>query len=242
MKSPTETKAFSLVELSIVLVILGLLVGGILSGKHLIHAAEINAQIRDFGQMQQAITSFRDKYFGLPGDITNATSFWGTASNCAATSNTYDGPTTCNGNGNGKIDFYAVETTRAWQQLGNAGLIPGKYTGAQWGVAPIIGIHLPPGKLPHSYYALYDGQGFFGGAMNVLALSVGNTPIDSQDIWTIDKKMDDGKPYKGRIQIDPESMIFDVVDGSCTGIGDENMDYDLTADACYYPPILTLAQ
>ena len=70
-------KAFSLVELSIVLVILGLLVGGILTGQSLIRAAELRSVTTEFSQYQTAVMTFRDKYFAIPGDMKNARDFWG---------------------------------------------------------------------------------------------------------------------------------------------------------------------
>src|SRR5438552_4058186 len=72
-------QAFSLVELSIVLVILGLLVGGILSGQSLIRAAELRSVTTEFSRYLAAVQSFKDKYFALPGDMANATAFWGIA-------------------------------------------------------------------------------------------------------------------------------------------------------------------
>ena len=78
-------RAFSLVELSIVLVILGLLVGGILAGQSLIHAAELRAVSSEYQRYRTAIYAFRDKYLGLPGDITTATNFWGAADGSTGT-------------------------------------------------------------------------------------------------------------------------------------------------------------
>ena len=71
----SHISAFSLVELSIVLVILGLLVGGVLSGQSLIRAAELRSVTTEYSRYTTAISSFRDKYFALPGDMSNATSF-----------------------------------------------------------------------------------------------------------------------------------------------------------------------
>ena len=68
--------AFSLVELSIVLVILGLLTGGILAGQSLIRAAQLRAVSTEYSRYVASINSFRDKYFGWPGDLRNATAFW----------------------------------------------------------------------------------------------------------------------------------------------------------------------
>lgn len=72
-------RGFSLVELSIVLVILGLLTGGILSGQSLIRAAELRSVVTDIQQIQTSIYSFRDRYMALPGDMKDATDFWGIA-------------------------------------------------------------------------------------------------------------------------------------------------------------------
>lgn len=58
---------FSLVELSIVLVILGLLTGGILGGQSLIKAAELRAVTTELDAFQTATNTFRQKYFALPG-------------------------------------------------------------------------------------------------------------------------------------------------------------------------------
>jgi len=68
-----KRSAFTLVELSIVLVILGLLVGGTLTGQSLIHAAELRSVVKDYEKYKTAMHVFEDKYFALPGDMTNAT-------------------------------------------------------------------------------------------------------------------------------------------------------------------------
>lgn len=59
---------FTLVELSIVLVIVGLLIGGILVGQSLIESAQVNRLARDLGQYEAAITQFDSRYRVLPGD------------------------------------------------------------------------------------------------------------------------------------------------------------------------------
>ena len=68
MKASTAQPGFSLVELSIVLVILGLLTGGILAGQSLIRAAELRSISTDYSRYIAAVQAFRDKYFALPGD------------------------------------------------------------------------------------------------------------------------------------------------------------------------------
>ncbi|MEJ0010330.1 MAG: prepilin-type N-terminal cleavage/methylation domain-containing protein [Alphaproteobacteria bacterium] len=62
-------QAFTLVELAIVLVIIGLLVGGVLTGRDLIQSARINATVSDLQSYTAAAMTFRDKYGGIPGDL-----------------------------------------------------------------------------------------------------------------------------------------------------------------------------
>ena len=60
---------FTLVELSIVLVIIGLIAGGVLVGRDLIEAAAIRQQITQVERFKTAVQTFRTKYNGLPGDL-----------------------------------------------------------------------------------------------------------------------------------------------------------------------------
>ena len=117
-----QKQGFSLVELSIVLVILGLLTGGILTGQSLIRAAELRSVTTEFQKYQTAAMTFRDRYFALPGDMRNATDFWGAMTNCGAASPAGTGTQTCNGNGNGSIDTATAsgrtgENFGFWRQL-----------------------------------------------------------------------------------------------------------------------------
>lgn len=191
---------FSLVELSIVLVILGLLTGGILSGQALIRASELRSVSTDIGRYTTSINTFRDKYFALPGDMRNATKFWqaantaGTGGECAdANANTGTGTQTCNGNGNGMIDDYTLVTTkfsemwRIWQHLANAGLIEGTYTGV---TGPdglfdgVIGVNSPASKISRAgfsarYFSDVAADG--GTGNNYYAGSYGNLLIFGTD-------------------------------------------------------------
>lgn len=161
-------KGFSLVELSIVLVILGLLTGGILGGQSLMRAAELRAVSTEVQQHITAVQTFRDKYFALPGDMRNAVRFWGaqaggTADGTDATCIALDeddpatDEATCNGNGDGEIWRYdsmtgtaSYESFRVWQHLANAGLITGTYAGVSHtptGPGTDPGYNLPQSKL-----------------------------------------------------------------------------------------------
>src|SRR5689334_22798184 len=130
-------QGFSLLELSIVLVIIGLITGGIMAGRQMVHAAELRAITTEASKINSAIYTFREKYQALPGDMRNAVKYWGaqagstadgTDSTCSAL--TYTSPATstatCNGDGNGQINAWNQEHYRFWQQLANAGLFEGQ--------------------------------------------------------------------------------------------------------------------
>lgn len=134
--------AFTLMELAIVLVIIGLLAGGILLGRDLIRAAEIRKTYSQFQEIKTAINTFRTKYNCLPGDCANATDFFGKAIPGGGVCPADNGPPaipTCNGNGDGLIDTtnqpntpdrpLANETLLLWQHLADAGVIAGVYSG-----------------------------------------------------------------------------------------------------------------
>ncbi len=90
-----QAGGFTLMELSIVLVIIGLIVGGVLVGQDLIKAATVMSQVTQLQQVETAIYAFQNKYGALPGDIPNATSMFGTTD--------ANGYTVANGNGDGII-------------------------------------------------------------------------------------------------------------------------------------------
>ncbi len=217
-------RGFSLIELSIVLVILGLLVGGILAGRSLIRASELRSVTTEFNRYNTAFLAFRDKYFALPGDFANATSIWGTdPGGCPGTSATTTGPgsATCNGNGDGMINgLTANDLYRSWQHLADAGLIEGQYTGVpnstSWWIRS-INIAMPNVPVSRLSGAAWNvqfvgGQDitstyFFDGSyphILLLGIAAGDPlasagPLSPEDAWNIDTKMDDGKPGSGRV-------------------------------------------
>ena len=72
---PSLQSAFTLVELAIVLVIIGLIVGGILGGTDLIKSAEARKMMRQMEEINSALQTFRLKYNCVPGDCVAASAF-----------------------------------------------------------------------------------------------------------------------------------------------------------------------
>lgn len=220
--------AFSLVELSIVLVILGLLVGGVLSGQSLIRAAELRAVSSEYARYATAIQTFRDKYFALPGDMTNATSFWlsagGTGSNAACAAEVSTTAATCNGNGDGLVSGIIngnaafSEEFRAWQHLANAGLIEGSYTGT--GASAVAGTNTPRSRMGNSGWGIAYTSAFYFAEGNWGTQSTGNAfffganadtmrgvALNPTEAWNIDVKNDDGLPGSAIVQITDKSGV-----------------------------------
>lgn len=217
IKSFQSTRGFSLVELSIVLVILGLLTGGILAGQSLIRASELRAMSTDVQKVQAMVNTFRDKYFELPGDFSNATKFWtslgGTGSDATCQDLAATTTATCNGNGDGSIGTSVVandERVRAWQHLANAGLIEGSYTGKTDGASGTLvltpGLNAPrwKGNTTGDLNTTIAGSTGFrmdGAKAGLILAHRGGTsgvqPLSPEETWNIDTKMDDGKPGYG---------------------------------------------
>jgi len=246
-------KGFSLVELSIVLVILGLLTGGILAGQSLIRASELRAVATEANRYVAAVQTFRDKYFGIPGDINNATKFWGAAdggdglgADCTGIVSTTATQLTCNGNNNGSVDGGTNEMNRFWQQLANAGLIEGSYTGALATAADpnhhVFGQNAPRSKMGNggwSTRALNTGDFtgvfilrnrannlMFGGQTGSHAIG---TILKPEEAWNIDTKMDDGRPGYGSVEASfPAACTTAANNTDSTG----NYALNLTAAGC----------
>lgn len=87
-------KGFTLLEFSIVLILIGLVVGGVLLGSDLIRASERRAVISEVQNFKTAITTFKGQYRALPGDMNYAKSIWSECIDVAGNN--------CNGNNNGK--------------------------------------------------------------------------------------------------------------------------------------------
>lgn len=216
---------FSLVELSIVLVIIGLLTGGILAGQSLIRAAEIRAVIAEYQRYSTAVQTFRDKYQATPGDMVNATLFWGKDNaSCSSATGTAATPGTCNGNGDGVLQQATAtnatgEIFQVWKQLALAGLVEGNYTGLAGPITPVtgydavIGVNGPRSRLANAGWSI-NNRANYAGDTAAYAFDYGNEFIfgatsagqatyqpvfKPEEAWNIDTKLDDGMPGTGRV-------------------------------------------
>ena len=117
---PKQQSGFTLIEIAIVLVIIGLLLGGILKGQELINSARVKNLATDFRNVPVFIYGYQDKFRALPGDDSAAVIHVGTAT-----------VTPGAGNGNGAItgNWDSVtatdESVLFWQHVRLAGLAPG---------------------------------------------------------------------------------------------------------------------
>ena len=204
---------FTLIELSIVLVIIGLIAGGVLVGQDMIKAAEIRSQVAQIEGYNQAFNAFRVKYNALPGDISQGSRFGLT--NGSGVSRGW-------GDNNGLIETfvgggvtaaYLGEIIVAFEHLSQAGLIKdgiviGSYSPAGMGItigdttmpAARIGrgnrLYVAPSGGLH-YYIL----GSFSGTVN--GMSVAMTSADAitpNEAFQIDSKIDDGTPDTGLVR------------------------------------------
>lgn len=186
---PKAGSGFTIVEMAVSIVIIGLVVGGILAGADLIRSSKRQEVIKEYGRFDAAVNNFYLKYNGIPGDFARATSFW---------------PTASNGNGDGRIDYNGSfvatgEEHYAWQHMVLAGMIEGDYNGAGADLESI-----PESKFD-GYYRISYQSNVYEISDNMISLNglkngIPNGPIFSlSDMNSIEKIIDDGKADKGKV-------------------------------------------
>ena len=214
-------RGFSLVEMTIVLVIIGLILGGILFGKSLLTASRLQTVVTDADNYITITGNFKQAYLALPGDMQNATDQWGTDSAGCPSGGGATG--TCNGDGNGKIGGSSGEygeVFRFWQQLYLANMYSKKLTGLAANVSSYDGIansNVPGGSIPGSLYFVFYPGSIPGNSTDMIAGNYGNSllfggplsgtigigvagVITPEQAATIDAKIDDGLPASGKLR------------------------------------------
>lgn len=223
-----SARGFTLIEMAVVLVIIGLLIGGVFVGREMLRASELQAILSEVDGYKQGIQSFRDRYDAMPGDFSGAESFWGSDASCPNTSwNEIPKAATCNGNADNRIAPYdrdagtqaqAYEMFRAWQHLANAGGAPGQFVGTSGdsgsGQDARIGLNVPGSRARGAGFMLYYltcnacGQYFAAdykhvievGARSGSAPEFANAPfLMPAEARSLDAKVDDGEAGTGKI-------------------------------------------
>ena len=203
---------FTLIEIAIVLVIIGLLLGGVLKGQELINSARVKNLATDFKNIPVFVYGYQDKFKALPGDDLNAATHLGAV--CVAPCQ--------NGNGNGVLggstaadvwsDSTAVnETQQFWIHVRLAGLAPGPTTGQ-----PDYRPANSAGGLIGIQSNISSGNGAFTtiikNAAGTASLMTGSYILCSTSILgkfaaQLDTTLDDGNPDTGSMRVaDPVTL------------------------------------
>ena len=185
---------FTLVEIAIVLVIIGLLLGGILKGQEMITQAKIKNVVADFSGVSAAYYGYQDRYRAIPGDDNGAAARW-TSANPAAVNGNGNGVVAGTWNNAGAVCTTAVETCSWWHHLRQAGFVSGSGTLQPFNaVTGQLGVQTGNGAGGATLGTDAAGTGGFSG----LIVCSGNLP-DKIAIAT-DTQMDDGVPISGTVR------------------------------------------
>ncbi|MCC6598193.1 MAG: prepilin-type N-terminal cleavage/methylation domain-containing protein [Alphaproteobacteria bacterium] len=214
-----DAQGFTLVELAVVMIIIGILIGGILKGQELITNARVTSSISQMESLGAAYNGFRDQYAALPGDIINAVT---RVPGCNVLP-------CANGDGSGVVDTnvgaasaYANEGTQFFVHLLNAGFITGM-SGAN--AAEAFGVSNPAAPIGGGFTAGDARTGTNGftaadlGATVHLVLTgtmanvaAGQGILTPQQASNLDRRLDDGVPNSGSVV----GQTF-AADADCTG-------------------------
>lgn len=193
-------RGFTLIEIAIVLVIIGLLLGGVLKGQELITSARVRNIISQQDGLKAAFFGFLDRYRAYPGDYSQATT---NIPGCAACQN---------GNNNGQIRTVAAgdaieEQIAVWEHLSRAGFINGSYT---YAAPPETTSSAPTNPYGRYLQMIYDNV-YDGAPTTRHNLKTGNQ-IPSDILAEVDRKVDDGSATGG-------SFRFSAYSGDSAGGG-----------------------
>ena len=205
-----KQQGFTLVEIALVLVVIGLILGGLLKGQALIDNARARSMATQIDNVSAAWYGFIDRYRALPGDFEAADT------RIAAGMGT--------GDGNGRINTKA-EAAQVWQHLSTAGFVAGNYDGDGSTV----------GLSDTTCANTTCPQNPYGGFMKIANSDSGSGPlqlitgenIPSRILMQLDTKLDDGNADSGRFQVFSDTgntcangaaWVVDDTGSSCSGV------------------------
>jgi prepilin-type N-terminal cleavage/methylation domain-containing protein len=200
---PPRNCGFTLIEVAMVLVIVGLLLGSVVTGQQLIRNAKVRNLIVQQDGAKTAFFAFQDRYRALPGDYRQAS----TNINCGALP--------CpNGDGNGRIEApnsgAMHEEILAWMHLSAAGFLNGSYAMSSAAVTTPGPDNTP--RNPFGTYMQLAFDGLWGkdsnraGPVPRHSVKTGNE-VPVEFIAEVDRKIDDGMPYSGAFQFSTYSGV-----------------------------------
>jgi prepilin-type N-terminal cleavage/methylation domain-containing protein len=205
MKSISKKSGFTLIELSIVLVIIGLIIGGVLAGQDLIKGAELRAAAGQIEKIDTVVNAFRNKYNGLPGDIASPANFGFDPGSAGAAGLL----------GNGVLDPQGAalleEPALFFDHLASAGLITETLAATtanvtSGGVAATMSTYAPISKLGKGISVRAQSFGGTNYYMMDASTAISNvgviTPVYGMPPITafgLDTKLDDGLPITGKV-------------------------------------------
>lgn len=232
-KHNTPQNGYTFLELSVVIMILALVAGGIYVAQAMVRTSHLNRILSEYDTTIKAFSEFHEKYYAYPGDMNNAESFWGSDAGCPTTAyNIVPKIPTCNGNGDGKIgnsttggvSSLSHEWFRAWQHMANAGFLNGQFTGAQGPDGPyhaVPGVNVLGTSIKGAGWTLF----YLNNTTSNLALwpdqyghllilgAEGNNAMSLQpfisgsEARALDAKIDDGRPGTGYIRAFRTSVL-----------------------------------
>ena len=202
--APRKQHGFTLVEIAIVLVIIGLLLGGILKGQELITSARVRNLITQIDGVKTAFYGFQDRYRALPGDFSQA--------DTQIPGENPPNPTV-DGNGNAIIEGAntpssavggatpnSKEATLVWDHLSHSGFINGTYSYASGATPSSTNTPSNPwGALVDlEYDNLYTDAATATPPARHNYKTGNQIPVDI--LAEVDRKIDDGNPLTGSVR------------------------------------------
>lgn len=206
---------FTLVEIAIVLVIIGLLIGGVLKGQEMITQGRIKNAIIDFSGVTAAYYAYLDRYKALPGDDSQANARWGANILPANSSGNGDGVVNSTYNATGTTTL--VESQLFWMHLRAAGLVTGSATSPKQPVnssGGIIGVQT--GNGPAAGTAPSGVLKTATGDTGLAGLMICSSGLPDRVAAAVDTQLDDGVTNTGSIRAQ-QTLVPDPIQNNAVG-------------------------